>query len=1641
MGEVVLYRSERTQVSRLTSADDHGTQIRKQSTGPGATRRIAHEQAVLRHLAGVPGVPRLARRQARQTLILEQEGRPLDSGRMAVPLVWTIGRELAVTLAGVHRAGVVHRDVTPANVVLDAAGSPLLIDYDLALIGVPEADETAGPVGTPGYLAPEQTGRIGPVTDSRADLYGLGATLYTLVVGAPPFEGEDSLELVRDVLLRPPDPPAERCPDVPRRLSDIITRLLEKDPERRYQSAEGLAHDLARGQADPDGGWLLGERDFPASLVPPERLIGRASEIRLLTAALDRALLAGGPAVLVAGPPGIGKSALVRRLRPMITERDGWFAEGRFDQFRTGTDTGGITRALRALIRLVIAEPEPEMEEDRRRLTATLGANAAVACAVIPELADLLGPRPEPPSGDPVTARARISATAVALLRALAARHRIVFVLNDLHWAGTGSLQVLDTIVSAGPIPGLLLVVTYRDGDERSALPALTEGWTRAGWAGPVIQVGGLDRDESAELVAGALRMSPADAAGLTELIIEGSDGNPYATIELLNALRADGRLRLAGDGWVWEPEAVRSFVTCHQLPLLLDVRLKQQRSDTRHRLAALACLGGEVTTGLLAVATGTTEQGLARLLAPAVADGLIDLSGNVVGFRHDLVHKAAMDSLPADEREREQLGMARRLAGHDEYRQIAAEQYLAALSLVKSARERRAAAVLLHAAGRRTIRLTNFPVAAELLGAAERLLAPLLDAAADAARDALDVDRHATLYCLGRLDDADLVYRELTARSPDLLTLAEATVIQINLLAQRGDPRASYALGLDVLRRLGIEPPDDPGRVVAEEFAALRGRMDELAGTTETTDPRVLVTGRLINRLLVPAFQLGTLTHSWVVALAYQLWRREGLCPPVVGAAGAAICATIALHDDYRTGYLLSRYVVEAGREHGYHAETAIARYMHLFLAVHWFEPLEEIVEAGHQAREDLLAAGDVQVAGLLSSRLASVVLETADSLDTVVEEIILGLGITSRTGNRIAEASLLGYRELVRELRGEGGQQAGAAPPGGPALAVHHVNRSIAALLLDEPEALEEHSAAAMAASEAIRGFYVSALARLVRCLSLTARLRDGDTGVEAELAAARDWIARRAADAPRNFGPWLHLVDAERASARGDPDAAIWHFDAGLQEVAGRPWHRAVLAERAAIFHLGQGLIHTGHRLLAEACETYRSWGAAAPAARLEARFPFLRDTATGDSGARSGADRIDLMAILRASRALSSATSLAGLERQVGDVLSAMTGATHVRLALRHRDGEWHLTAIADDTPDGSGSERLMSAVRYVLRTHKPLLVADATRDDRFARDPALAGLDACALLAFPVPSRDVDGAVLILENHRQGGVFSVDRLETVGLIAGQLAVSLDNALLYDSLEDTVRARTADLADRHRELEAANQLKADLIGMLGHEINNPLAVILGNLDLILDEDDLPAAARTALTRVHGTTCRLAAIVQEVLDLVSLDAGRLTAVPVPVRVAGLIETALAGGDVPVTCPPELTAVVQPSHLEQILTNLISNAAKYGGGATEVVAGAYGDEVTIEIRDRGPGVPPEFRDRLFDRFARAGSTAATVTGTGLGLYIVRELARANGGDVDYRPGPAGGSTFRVRLRPGRSEGMCTAPCNLIEAGVVREA
>jgi signal transduction histidine kinase len=547
----IVQESERTRVTRLFYPDR--TLIRKEPLGPDAERRLEHETAVLAGLRGVPGLAQLARAPRYPGSVLM-----IDAGRVnlagpvkplaADDLSW-LALRLARALANLHDREVIHRDIRPAHVVLSDDGEPCLVGFSRATSFAEARLASASGyaiAAAMAYPAPELTGRAGRAVDQRADLCGLGATLYELATGEPPSGYGPASRLRPDHLAPTPAPPAEVVPGVPASLSAIIMQLLEKDPDDRYQSANDAARDLERLRGPRAGqraaATRVGEHDVPVPLAP-SRLAGREAEVADLRDAFAAALAGQCRGVLISGAPGVGKTALGDDLRPAVAGSGGWFVTGTFDQCRRDAEFDATRQAFRALGRLLLAEPEDEFATVRLRILAAVGPNAGLLAAVVPEFAALLRVPPDP--GDPLTTQERAQPTAARALRAIASKERpVLMFLDDLQWAGSTPLGFVDLMLSERATEGLLLVAAYRPSDVDAAHPLATR---LSRWRGqPAVRhlrLASLDRPGLVTMIAGMLRSGQAQAAALAPAIEDGLLVLEPGAIDLLGILSASQAL------------------------------------------------------------------------------------------------------------------------------------------------------------------------------------------------------------------------------------------------------------------------------------------------------------------------------------------------------------------------------------------------------------------------------------------------------------------------------------------------------------------------------------------------------------------------------------------------------------------------------------------------------------------------------------------------------------------------------------------------------------------------------------------------------------------------------------------------------------------------------------------------------------------------------------------------------------------------------------------------------------------------------------------------------------------------------------------------------------------------------------------
>ncbi|GAB3832378.1 hypothetical protein GCM10027610_024430 [Dactylosporangium cerinum] len=1052
---------------------------------------------------------------------------------------------------------------------------------------------------------------------------------------------------------------------------------------------------------------------------------------------------------------------------------------------------------------------------------------------------------------------------AVDTLRAVASRERpVVVFVDDLQWAGRTPLGFVDLVLSGEPVDGVLLVGAYREENVDAAHP-LTAAWSRWREQPGVrhLRLANLPVAGAITMVAEMLHVDEAGAAGLGEVISPYASGNPYETVELLNALRRDGLLTATADGWRWDAAEVRAHLGRSDVAGLLGALVEGMPVRSRQMVEAMACLGGRAELRLLQTATAEPAGVVEQRLAPALDDGLVVVepgAREAVRFRHDRIREVVLRELDPQRLRVLRLTMARRLAAVPELFAVAAEQYLPVVDAVVDAAERRHVVGLLRRAAGQAALIGDHALVNALLAAALRLIDP------DETATLVEVHtgRHTALYSLGRLDEADEEYRTIDRLCVTTLDRADATVVQARSLTHRNRFAEAIGLVLESVRELGITVPA-ADRLLMEldhQFDYLYRWLEQTEAAGEltrpdVTEPTLLAATRLINAILPAAHFAGDhATAAWLSFEALRIWIEHGPARTLLGPASHSGLAAVTVRGDYAAAYRAMRRVLALGEARGYEPDTSQARFLFSLWSC-WFEPLENGVQAGQRAREGLIAAGDLANAGYTYFSTVPALLDCGPSLDVFVAEVEAGLAFVRRTGGEQTGAPLDSYRWLADVLRGESSGAAGEAVrtdryAGSPLALLHaYVTRAIAAAIFGDLAGVARHTAAAMPLLPDSQLLYPTVVAHVLRGLALAGQARASRGGERGDLLRELDgvmrWLAARAADAPDNFQHLLRLLEAERTWTVGDFRAAVLGFDAAWREVAQRqrPWHRALISEHAARFYLAHGVEHPGYELLAEARQEYLAWGATAKVDQLDWAYPALRPHAepvTGPDARHSGdlpprrstvtTGTLDLLGVLSASQALSSETNVEGLYSRLVEVLSAMTGATGVHLLLWSDDRhDWLLPAPGGDgrviPAAGTGHEHTvpMSVLRYAQRMRELLVVDDTTRDDRFTRDPYFTDLSCCSLVAVPILNRGTLQAVLLLENRLIHGAFTAERLDAVKLIAGQLAVSLDNAQLYTEFrriadEQAALRRVATLVARDASPRLVFATVADEVGTL-------------------------------------------------------------------------------------------------------------------------------------------------------------------------------------------------------------------------------
>jgi PAS domain S-box-containing protein len=721
---------------------------------PQSIRRLVHEYSLAAELDPAWAAKPLAitRREGRTMLVLKDPGgQPLDrilERDQGQPLNLTrflsTALGLARTLGQVHQRGLIHKDIKPANILVDDTGNAWLTGFGIAS-QLPRERQSPEPpefiAGTLAYMAPEQTGRLNRSIDSRSDLYSLGVTFYEMLTGSLPFTASDPMEWVHCHIARQPAAPSERLGTVPASVSAITMKLLSKMAEERYQTAAGVESDLRRclSQWESQGcidGFTPGADDTPDRLMIPEKLYGRDREVDTLLTAFDRIVGGGRPElVLVSGYSGIGKSAVVNELHKPLVPSRGLFASGKSDQYKRDIPYATLAQAFQSLVRRLLSQNEEDLRKWQDAVREALDPNGLLIVDLVPELRHVIGEQPPMPELPPQEAQRRFQMVFRRFIGVFARpEHPLALFLDDMQWLDAATLDLLEELLTRNDLRHLLLIGAYRHNEVNATHPLVRklEAIRQAGAAVQDIILPPLSRDDLGKLLVDSLHCQLERAAPLADLIHEKTTGNPFFAIQFISTL-ADDRL-LTFDyrarRWVWDLLRIHAKGFTDNVVELMVEKLKRLPPETQKVLQQFACMGNSAEFEMLRIAYQGSVEDMHDHLWEAVRSGLIFRADNSYGFLHDRVQEAAYSLIPKELRAEAHLRIGMLLAEYTpaEKREEAIFEIVNQLNrgshLITSVEDRERVAELNLIAGRRAKLWTAYDSALKYLRAGRALLA-----------------------------------------------------------------------------------------------------------------------------------------------------------------------------------------------------------------------------------------------------------------------------------------------------------------------------------------------------------------------------------------------------------------------------------------------------------------------------------------------------------------------------------------------------------------------------------------------------------------------------------------------------------------------------------------------------------------------------------------------------------------------------------------------------------------------------------------------------------------------------------------------------------------------------------------------------
>lgn len=974
---------------------------------------------------------------------------------MPIQEILQIGMQISEILYKIHASNIIHRDIKPSNIMYNSQTHEIKItDFGIA---IPEKEITKRQnylEGSLAYISPEQTGKTNMIMDYRSDIYSLGVTLYELSTNQLPFDFEDANELVHAHIAKIPISPEYLNKNLPSILGKIILKCLRKSPDDRYQNSLGLKYDLEillKQLADKNQpislsnmNFELGSKDIPMRLKLPKKLYGREKNISQIKDFLNEMEQQKNThLLLIKGPSGIGKSSLIQETKNLIQKKNGYFLNGKFEEFTKKTGYTAFIQMFNDLIRHILSLDQIERNHISEIINKSITPNGKVLLEIAPDLELIIGKQNPIHKLSAKESENRLQFTLGKFLTSLIILGKpLVIFLDDLHWADSASLNLIQYLINNSKIHHLLLIGAYRDNEitKNHPLQILLNQLNKENAFVKIISPNPLSEEHVQSYIQEVLVSKKSKMNDLCSYIYKLTKGNPLFVREVLRRLYDEQFIFFNEKEhlWDWKLNKIESLQLSSDVLDILIKKIQKLSFQTQELLKLASCIGTEFTSALLNQITNDTptleEENLKKiddiLQEAIVEDILLVFKENTYKFLHDKVQQAVYSLISEEEKKKYHLSIGRTYLKITPKRKIEEQLFKIVNQLnfsadcIHNTKEKKALILYNLRAARR----------AKLSGAYEQALTHIKTGIKLFSDNPwqnqyeLTKDYYLELaeceYLLANFDQAEDLFQFLLKQISQKEEKIKIYKLMIVLYANMGQIKKAVDVALEGLKLFNIHFHSNPSKfkILIE---IIHTRILQLFKDSQKLDQLPLIKNEniklyteLIRIMFVPTFFVDKNLFAFLSQKSMQITLKYGNSSISPSSFGSNSIVYTAFLKKYKLGKLygdLLRKTLSLAPD-PWSLMSLYGLSIH-----HWNYPLAEANQWIKEGFELSLNQGELLFSSIAAGNLAINRILAGDVMENIKDELIQLLQHTRRAKHNRMEYSILSIQGFILALQGE--------------------------------------------------------------------------------------------------------------------------------------------------------------------------------------------------------------------------------------------------------------------------------------------------------------------------------------------------------------------------------------------------------------------------------------------------------------------------------------------------------------------------------------------------------------------------------------------------------------------------------------------